>query len=59
MKCVILAGGVGSRLFEETITKPKALVKIGPYPIILHLILNLSKYGINTLLFVVVIKVIK
>ena len=50
MKCVILAGGVGSRLFEETITKPKALVKIGPYPIILHLILNLSKYKINTFL---------
>ena len=50
MKCVILAGGVGSRLFEETIAKPKALVKIGPYPIILHLILNLSKYNTNTFL---------
>ena len=48
MKCVILAGGVGSRLFEETIAKPKALVKIGPYPIILHLILNLSKYDVET-----------
>ena len=50
MKCVILAGGVGSRLFEETIAKPKALVKIGPYPIILHLILNLSKYNVETFL---------
>ena len=41
-KCIILAGGVGSRLFEETKVKPKPLVEIGNTPIILHIINNHS-----------------
>ena len=43
LKCIILAGGVGSRLFEETKVKPKPLVEIGSKPIILHII-NYLKY---------------
>ena len=38
MKIVILAGGLGSRLAEETKKKPKPMVTIGKDPIILHII---------------------
>ncbi len=37
MKVVLLAGGFGSRLSEETIIKPKPMVEIGGRPIILHI----------------------
>ena len=37
MKVVILAGGFGSRLSEETDFKPKPMVEIGGYPIIWHI----------------------
>ena len=47
MKAVILAGGVGSRLFEETRVKPKPLVNINNNPIILLIILYLNKYQVN------------
>ena len=47
MKAVILAGGYGTRLAEETKIKPKPLVKIGNKPIIWHLIKIYSFYGIN------------
>jgi glucose-1-phosphate cytidylyltransferase len=47
IKCVILAGGVGSRLFEETKIKPKPLVEINSEPIILHIIKYIKKFGIN------------
>jgi len=46
-KCVILAGGVGSRLFEETKVKPKPLVEIGNEPIILHIINYIKKFEID------------
>ena len=46
-KCIILAGGVGSRLFEETKIKPKPLVEIGKEPIILHIIKYIKKFQIN------------
>ena len=47
MKCVILAGGYGTRLAEETKIKPKPLVKIGNKPIIWHLMKIYSHFGIK------------
>ena len=43
MKVVILCGGLGTRLSEETILKPKPMVKIGKDPIVVH-IMNIYKY---------------
>ena len=45
MKIVILCGGLGSRLSEETKLIPKPLVKIGNIPIIQHIINIYSFYG--------------
>lgn len=47
MKAVILAGGYGSRLSEETDLKPKPMVEIGGRPIIWHIMKIFSCYGIN------------
>lgn len=47
MKLVILAGGFGARLAEETEVKPKPMVEIGGYPIIWHIMKIYSTYGIN------------
>ncbi len=47
MKAVILAGGLGTRLAEETLIKPKPMVEIGGKPIIWHIMKNYSVYGIN------------
>lgn len=47
MKCVILAGGYGTRLSEETITIPKPMVKIGNMPILWHIMKIYSQHGIN------------
>jgi|GEM_PF-40314 len=47
MKVLILAGGVGSRLSEETTTKPKPMVEIGGKPIIWHIMKIYSHYGFN------------
>ena len=47
LKLVILAGGLGSRLSEETVIKPKPLVEIAGEPIILHLMRYYSYYGIR------------
>jgi len=47
MKVVILAGGVGSRLSEETTSKPKPLVEIGGMPIIWHIMMIYKKFGLN------------
>ncbi|MBV9955962.1 MAG: glucose-1-phosphate cytidylyltransferase [Pseudolabrys sp.] len=47
MKAVILAGGLGSRLSEETDTKPKPMVEIGHRPILWHIMKIYSHYGIN------------
>jgi glucose-1-phosphate cytidylyltransferase len=47
MKVVILAGGLGSRLSEETQTRPKPMVEIGPYPILWHIMMLYSHYGLN------------
>lgn len=47
MKAVILAGGLGTRLSEETVTKPKPMVEIGGKPILWHIMKIYSFYGIN------------
>jgi len=47
MKVVILAGGVGSRLSEETQVKPKPMVEIGGIPILAHIISIYSHHGLN------------
>ena len=47
MQCVLLAGGLGSRLSEETLLKPKPLIEIGDKPIIWHIMKLFSFYGID------------
>ena len=47
MKVVILAGGYGTRLSEETHLKPKPMVEIGGKPILWHIMKIYSHYGIN------------
>lgn len=47
MKVVILAGGYGTRLSEETVIKPKPMVEIGDKPILWHIMKIYSSYGIN------------
>ena len=46
-KAVILAGGYGSRLSEETDLKPKPMVEIGGKPILWHIMKIYSFYGVN------------
>jgi len=45
MKVIILAGGLGTRLYEYTKRIPKPMVKIAGYPIIIHIIKHYMKYG--------------
>ena len=47
MKAVILAGGLGTRLSEETATRPKPMVEIGGKPILWHIMKMYSHHGIN------------
>ena len=47
MKAVILAGGLGTRLAEETQLRPKPMVEIGGKPILWHILKIYSSYGIN------------
>jgi glucose-1-phosphate cytidylyltransferase len=47
MKVVILAGGLGTRLSEETSTRPKPMVEIGGMPILWHIMKIYSHYGFN------------
>ncbi len=47
MKAVILAGGLGSRLSEETVLKPKPMVEIGGRPILWHIMKIFSAHGVN------------
>lgn len=50
MKAVILAGGFGTRLSEETSLKPKPMIEIGGKPILWHILKLYSFYGINDFL---------
>ena len=47
MKAVILAGGLGTRLSEETSIKPKPMVEIGGMPILWHIMKSYSAHGVN------------
>lgn len=47
MKAVILAGGLGTRISEESATRPKPMIEIGGHPILWHIMKIYSSYGIN------------
>lgn len=47
MKAVILAGGLGTRLSEETVVRPKPMVEIGGRPILWHVMKIYSAHGVN------------
>jgi glucose-1-phosphate cytidylyltransferase len=47
MKAVILAGGLGTRISEETSTRPKPMIEVGGKPILWHIMKTYSHYGIN------------
>lgn len=47
MKAVILAGGLGTRISEETSTRPKPMVEVGGRPILWHIMKTYSAHGIN------------
>jgi glucose-1-phosphate cytidylyltransferase len=47
MKAVILAGGLGTRISEETSTRPKPMIEIGAQPILWHILKNYSHHGVN------------
>lgn len=47
MKAVILAGGLGTRISEETHLRPKPMVEIGGFPILWHIMKGYSSHGIN------------
>ncbi len=47
MKTIILCGGYGTRLSEETKIKPKPMVKIGKYPIVEHIMHSYKNFGFN------------
>ena len=47
MKVLILAGGLGSRLSEETVLRPKPMVEVGSKPILWHIMKIYSYYGFN------------
>jgi glucose-1-phosphate cytidylyltransferase len=47
VKAILLAGGLGTRLREETEFRPKPMVEVGGRPIIWHIMKNLAHFGIN------------
>lgn len=47
MKAVLLAGGLGTRITEETVSRPKPMIEIGGRPILWHIMKMYSHYGIN------------
>ena len=53
MKIVILCGGLGTRISEETVKIPKPMVKIGNKPIMCHIIDYFSRFGFNDFLIAI------
>lgn len=53
MKAIILAGGLGTRLAEETIFRPKPMLEIGDRPILWHIMNIYSAYGVNEFIIAV------
>jgi len=47
MKCVILAGGLGTRISEESVVRPKPMIEIGGKPILWHIMKIYSAHGVN------------
>lgn len=47
MKVIILAGGFGTRISEESIFKPKPMIELGGMPILWHIMKTYSHYGFN------------
>ena len=47
MKAVILAGGLGTRISEETSLRPKPMIEVGGYPILWHIMKSYSAHGVN------------
>jgi len=47
MKVVLLAGGLGTRISEETSSKPKPMIEVGGMPILWHIMKTYSSYGLN------------
>jgi glucose-1-phosphate cytidylyltransferase len=47
MKAVILAGGLGTRISEESVSRPKPMIEIGGQPILWHILKMYSSHGIN------------
>jgi glucose-1-phosphate cytidylyltransferase len=47
MKAVILAGGLGTRLSEETVIRPKPMVEVGGKPLLWHIMKHYSHFGVN------------
>jgi glucose-1-phosphate cytidylyltransferase len=47
MKCVILAGGLGTRILEESVTRPKPMVEIGDFPILWHIMKLYTHHGVT------------
>ena len=47
MKAVILAGGLGTRISEDTINRPKPMIEVGGKPILWHIMKIYSTYGVN------------
>lgn len=49
---IILCGGYGTRLSEETVSKPKPMVEIGPWPILCHIMKHYAHYGFKRFILV-------
>ncbi|MFZ6692467.1 glucose-1-phosphate cytidylyltransferase [Undibacterium sp. SXout20W] len=47
MKAVILAGGLGTRISEETHLRPKPMIEVGGYPLLWHIMKSYSAHGVN------------